>query len=246
MFSKPFFLNPYLLNIIMSKNYFINNLYPFQDSVLKLIMKVDDTFYLTGGTALGRYYLKHRYSDDLDFFVNRESNFKQLANKIISELQNHFSEVEIALLSEDFARIFVHNEEEYPLKIEFVNDVLFHSGGIQSANFFHRIDSWENILSNKICALSRDEAKDIADLIFLSMKYAFTWETMINYARKKDTWVNEIEVSQLVYNFDTQRLTMINWIKEPEYENMQDVFKIISKDIIDGGENSLMKPPSKS
>ena len=230
----------------MSKNYFINNLYPFQDSVLKLIMKVDDTFYMTGGTALGRHYLKHRYSDDLDFFVNRESNFKQLANKIISELQNHFSEVEIALLSEDFARIFVHNEEEYPLKIEFVNDVLFHSGGIQSANFFHRIDSWENILSNKICALSRDEAKDIADLIFLSMKYAFTWETMINYARKKDTWVNEIEVSQLVYNFDTQRSTMINWIKKPEYENMQDVCKIIAKDIIDGGENSLMKPPSKS
>ncbi|MEA3359139.1 MAG: nucleotidyl transferase AbiEii/AbiGii toxin family protein [Thermodesulfobacteriota bacterium] len=208
-------------------------------------MKVDNTFYLTGGTALGRYYLKHRYSDDLDLFVNRENNFKQLANKIISELQNHFSEVEIVLLSEDFARIFVHNEE-YPLKIEFVNDVLFHSGGIQSANFFHRIDSWENILSNKICSLSRDEAKDIADLIFLSMKYAFTWETMINYARQKDTWVNEIEVSQLVYNFDTQRLAIINWIKEPEYENMQDVCKIIAKDIIDGGKNSLIKPPSKS
>lgn len=228
----------------MSENYFINNLYPFQDSVLKLIMKVDNTFYLTGGTALGRYYLKHRYSDDLDFFVNRESNFKQLANTIISQLQNHFSDIEIALLSEDFARIFVHNEE-YPLKIEFVNDVLFHSGEIQSANFFHRIDSWGNILSNKICALSRDEAKDIADLIFLSMKYAFTWETMINYARQKDTWVNEIEVSQSVYNFDTRRLTNINWIKEPEYENMQDVCKIIAKDIIDGGENSLIKPLSE-
>jgi len=127
-----------------------------------------------------------------------------------------------------------------------LSPLLSPTGEIQSANFFHRIDSWENILSNKICALSRDEAKDIADLIFLSMKYAFTWETMINYARKKDTWVNEIEVSQLVYNFDTQRLTMINWIKEPEYENMQDVCKIIAKDIIDGGENSLMKPPSKS
>ena len=38
------------------------------------------------------------------------------------------------LLSEDFARIFIHNEE-YLLKIEFVNDVLFHTGEIQSANF---------------------------------------------------------------------------------------------------------------
>ena len=222
----------------MSKNHYTNNLYPFQDLVLNLIMKVDDAFYLTGGTALGRYYLKHRYSEDLDLFVNRENNFKQLSNKIISQLQNHFSEIETALLSEDFARIFVHNEE-YPLKIEFVNDVLFHTGEIQAAKFFHRIDSWENILSNKICALSRDEAKDVADLIFLSMKYSFTWETMINYARQKDTWVNEIEVSQSVHKFDTRRLIKINWIKEPEYKKMQDVCKIIAKDIIDGGTNSL-------
>jgi len=146
----------------MSEKYYTNDLYPFQDLVLKLIMKVDDTFYLTGGTALGRHYLKHRYSDDLDFFVNREDNFKQLSNKIISQLQNYFPKIEIALLSEDFARIFIHNEE-YPLKIEFVNDVLFHTGEFHFANFFHRIDSWENILSNKICALSRDEAKDFTD-----------------------------------------------------------------------------------
>ena len=59
------------------------------------------------------------------------------------------------------------------MKIEFVNDVLFHTGEIQITNFFHRIDSWENILSNKICALSPDEAKYVADLIFLSMKYTF-------------------------------------------------------------------------
>jgi len=30
----------------MSENYYINNLYSFQDLVLKLIMKVDDAFYL--------------------------------------------------------------------------------------------------------------------------------------------------------------------------------------------------------
>jgi hypothetical protein len=223
----------------MSENYYINKLYPFQDLVLKLIMNVDDTFYLTGGTALGRYYLKHRYSDDLDLFVNRENDFKQLSDIIISQLQEHFSEIEIAFLSEDFARIFIINEK-YRLKIEFVNDVLFHTGDIKSANFFHRIDSWENILSNKICALSRDEAKDVVDLIFLSKKYNFTWETMINYARQKDAWVNEIEVSQLVYKFDMQRLTKINWIKEPEYDYLQKACKIIAKDIIDGGKNSIV------
>jgi len=43
-------------------------------------MEVDDSFYLTGGTALGRHYLKHRYSDDLDLFVNRNNDFKQLTH----------------------------------------------------------------------------------------------------------------------------------------------------------------------
>lgn len=238
MFLKLSSQNPYRANIIMSKRYYTNNLYPFQDLVLKLIMEIDDTFYLTGGTALGRHYLKHRYSDDLDLFVNLENNFKQLSNIIISQLQNNFSEIEIALLSENFARIFIHNDE-YSLKVELVNDVLFHTGEIQPANFFHRIDSWENILSNKICALSRDEAKDVADLIFLSMKYNFTWETMINYAREKDTWVNEIEVSQSIFKFDTRKLIKIRWIKEPDYKKMQDVCNIIAKDIIDGGKNSL-------
>jgi hypothetical protein len=33
-------------------------------------------FYLTGGTALGRYYLGHRYSEDLDFFVNADPIYK--------------------------------------------------------------------------------------------------------------------------------------------------------------------------
>lgn len=51
---------------------------------------------------------------------------------------------------------------------------------------------------------------------------------MINYARQKDTWVDEIEVSQSVYKFDTRRLIKINWIKEPDYETMQDVCKIMS------------------
>ena len=87
-------------------------------------------------------------------------------------------------------------------------------------------------MRNKLCALVRDEAKDISDLIFLSMKYDFTWETMINYARQKYRCVNEIEVSQSVYQFDTRKLIKIKWIKEPNYETMRDVCKIIAKDII--------------
>ena len=46
-----------------------------QQAVLKLIGSEPDLagqFYLSGGTALAAFYLKHRYSEDLDFFSEVE------------------------------------------------------------------------------------------------------------------------------------------------------------------------------
>jgi len=43
-------------------------LYELQDMVLYEVFKTTKSFYLTGGTALHRFYYDIRYSDDLDFF----------------------------------------------------------------------------------------------------------------------------------------------------------------------------------
>jgi predicted nucleotidyltransferase component of viral defense system len=50
-------------------------LYALQDSVLNAIAGQEHGFYLTGGTALGRGYYQHRYSEDLDFFSNDSADF---------------------------------------------------------------------------------------------------------------------------------------------------------------------------
>lgn len=50
--------------------FYFDRLYPMQDEVLRLIRSADTEFYLTGGTAASRGYLNHRFSDDLDLFVN--------------------------------------------------------------------------------------------------------------------------------------------------------------------------------
>ena len=46
-------------------------LYPLQDDVLALVSS--DCFYLSGGTALSRFYYDHHYSDDLDFFFRGDA-----------------------------------------------------------------------------------------------------------------------------------------------------------------------------
>lgn len=46
-----------------------------QNKILEAISNdnaICQIFYLTGGTALAEYYLRHRLSEDLDFFSEKE------------------------------------------------------------------------------------------------------------------------------------------------------------------------------
>lgn len=69
-----------------NSSFFLDSLYPFQDEVLKVIRLVDTGFYLTGGTAASRGYLHHRFSDDLDLFVNDNEQFGLWVDRIIRAL----------------------------------------------------------------------------------------------------------------------------------------------------------------
>jgi len=52
------------------RRFFLDQLYPLQDRALTVIDECGTDFYLTGGIALSRGYLNHRFSEDLDMFVN--------------------------------------------------------------------------------------------------------------------------------------------------------------------------------
>jgi predicted nucleotidyltransferase component of viral defense system len=74
--------------------YYTNVLYPLQDKAIPAFK--DSPFYLTGGTTLSRGYYNHRYSDDLDYFVNFHPQFEKLAQILIQKLLHIFeNKVEI-------------------------------------------------------------------------------------------------------------------------------------------------------
>lgn len=52
----------------------------FQKKALARFLKsqLSKKFYLAGGTALAEFYLKHRKSEDLDFFTQDELDFKEI------------------------------------------------------------------------------------------------------------------------------------------------------------------------
>lgn len=218
--------------------YYQKKLYPVQDKALDIINKTAPAFYLTGGTALSRFYLHHRYSEDLDLFVNRDEKFSELTGAITEKLRKEFQVVRIQLSDTDFVRVFV-SENDTELKMEFINDVEYHFHEIQNKGGV-TLDSWQNILSNKITALSRNATKDYADILFLSLNYAFNWADFYDAARLKDTWVNEITSARMIHDFDVQRLSDIRWINEKtDISEFKDHFHIIAKDILMAADNSL-------
>lgn len=223
----------------MPETYYLDKLYPFQDKIFEVVEHLNLDFYLTGGTALGRCYLNHRYSDDLDFFVNNHDNFKKQCETVIHEVKKRWV-CDVAATSDTFVRIFVQRED-VNLKVDFVNDVPSHFGDIQQSTIFHRIDSWENILSNKLCALSRLEVKDIVDIVFIAKKHVFEWEIIITEAKEKDLWVEPIEICRIINRCPTDLLKTIKWTGNVNIEELKKQINVVHNDIFTGASNSLVR-----
>ncbi len=220
----------------MLKKFYEDNLYPLQDKVLHIIADCNTPLYLTGGTALSRFHLHHRYSDDLDFFINRDADFTQYIKLISNRITEKFL-VKIAISDTDFARIHVF-ENETELKVEFINDVAFHYGEFTFPNGW-KVDNALNILSNKLTALSRNAPKDFADILFLSLNFPFNWIEVFEAAKAKDAWINELYAVEIFDKFDINQLESVNWIEKFNIERYQSSFKTIAKDILLGSDNSI-------
>ncbi len=150
------------------EEFYFKTLYPLQDRVFQAIK--NDVFYLTGGTALSRFYYNHRFSDDLDFFydgfIHPKENFNFSYREIVYALEKEFDKIEVTIDGEFFKRLFI-SENNAVLKIEFIYEN-FKTVGEKKEFKGILIDSKENICANKIGTISdRRTAKDFIDLFFL-------------------------------------------------------------------------------
>jgi hypothetical protein len=210
------------------------------DKVLALIRQADTAFYLTGGTALGRHYLHHRYSDDLDLFVNAAEDFRKQVKEAMEALRLGGIAVEPGTAAETFVRILAR-DGDMSLKIDFINDVAFRYGDFQEAPFYPRIDHWRNILSNKLCALSRREPKDIADILSIARCFSFTWPDIFREALQKDLWAEPLEISRMIQEFPAELLGALKWVQPFDPDAFTADLKAMHRDIFHGLDNSLKR-----
>jgi len=214
-------------------------LYRIQDKVLLALKPVLSSFYLTGGTALGRFYLNHRYSEDLDFFLNKSDTFLSLVKTIEKVLISKFSVlIQESVIYEDFVRYYIEDEESV-LKIEFVNDIAYRCGVPNNYRYGY-IDTPLNILTNKLTAIiGRDEPKDVFDIYTLAQYYKFNWLKVFEEVRNKAI-INEIDVEQRIKSFPVLLFQKADWHILPlDIDAVSKAIQILADDFFLGSDNSL-------
>ena len=147
-------------------------LYKTQDRILEIVAKENLGLYLTGGTALQRFHFdSYRYSDDLDFFLlnNGDSNANTKEFSAFAQsLKDNAIDFKITTQSPYFMQIIIN---ENNLKVDLVNDVVFHEDDFVKLDNGLLIDSIQNIFANKLeTSISRNEARDLFD-IYTMLKY---------------------------------------------------------------------------
>lgn len=203
--------------MVNNSAFYFEVLYPLQDRVIKVINQADTGFYLTGGTAASRGHLQHRFSDDLDYFVNDDDRFGLWVERIIQGLTRDWK-CEVLMKEERFARLNLL-KNDVSLKIEMVNDVPARVGEVKDHPVLGRLDSAENILANKVTAvLDREEPKDLADIWGFCCEKNLSLQAAITGAQSKAAGIFPADLGRVLCSVQKADWESIRWIKAPPAE----------------------------
>lgn len=204
---------------MIDPSFYFDTLYPFQDEVLRAIRLAETGFYLTGGTAASRGYLHHRFSDDLDFFVNDEAEFGLWVDRVVKVLVHHGGwHCQVALREERFARLNL-TRGDLTLKIEMVNDVPARVGAVVDHPILGRLDTADNILANKVTALlDREEPKDFADIWGFCILMGLSLKEAISNAESKAAGIFPADLARLLCTVTEADWRLVRWVNAPPVE----------------------------
>lgn len=160
----------------------------------------EQKFFLTGGTALAQYYLKHRLSEDLDLFTTDQSvDFATVSaqmNKIINQLNY---KIEHQVSTPSFLQFILKEEGKDTLKIDIVKDIPVHFGRTKKVGHVN-VDSLENIAVGKLLAIfGRTAPKDFIDIYFLLKEELVKFKKIFELSKKKDLGLNEFYLAEMFY-----------------------------------------------
>jgi len=219
-------------------------LYHLQDRCLAQIFAEPAGFYLGGGTALSRFYLKHRFSDDLDLFVHEPHLFPEYFRRATARLTPIYPELQVDVDARDFKRVVIR-EASQTLKIDFVADRVPRVGLTEQRGGIV-IDCVRNILANKLTAvLDRDEGRDIIDILSIAKHYRFNWKQALTDAQQKAMLTAE-DIAYRLKTFPPAIIDEVPFAEAPVAIDVQQALSTLAHELQEGSENSLCGPDAEA
>jgi nucleotidyltransferase AbiEii toxin of type IV toxin-antitoxin system len=200
----------------VDRDFYLARMYPLQNRVLARLATLETGFYLTGGTAASRAYLHHRFSDDLDFFVNDDGRFGLWAQRVVQALAASADwNVAVTLQEARFVRATV-SQPDILLKIEMVNDVPAHIGELTRDPTLGLVDSAPNILANKLTAVvDRREPRDLADIWGFCCRLGLSCEAALESAQSKAAGLFPADIARVLLGAAEDDWRLVRWQEAP-------------------------------
>ena len=196
-----------------------------QKKILKFLStekSISEFFYLTGGTALAEFYLRHRLSEDLDFFSEREFD-PQAISTIFKKIQKR-ARIKSITYEQSFNRnLFFLDIQNDSVKTEFTYFPFPRIEIGQKIGNLH-IDSLVDIAVNKLFTIyQKPRLRDFIDL-YLILHKEKTWniKALINKAKIKfDHHIVPLQLSSQFIKVETLKdyPIMIENIREKEWQS---------------------------
>ena len=204
-----------------------------QKQFLDLFITFDELrkkFYLTGGTCLSEFYLKHRYSEDLDFFSEKEVDHL-LINTFLKKSKKKLGYQKI-----DFQKSFNRNiyqlifDKKNFLKVEFTYFPFEPvEKRIKKDGLF--IDSLKDIAVNKIFTIIQNpRGRDYFDLFFILKKTKWDFDNLLKLIRIKfDYQIDYLNVGTQLIRFSDFKDDPILIDKTINFEEIEVFFNDLAK-----------------
>ena len=175
---------------------------PVQRRFLDIILKEPyllRKYYWTGGTALSEIYLKHRDSQDIDLFTEKDEIHLPSIKKFVGIASTLLKSKSILHKKFFGLHTFVFKFPNDELKVDFnyYPFLRINKGGKWKGL---EIDSLEDIAANKIHTISvNPRGRDYIDIFYILKKGKYSLDWLVKLAKAKFDW--DIDPIQLGINF---------------------------------------------
>ncbi len=191
-------------------------------------------FYLSGGTALSAFYLRHRRSDDLDFFTLEQQALAD-AGKLLEDSAGRtgltVTEVKAA---DTIVQFFLEGDPHPAHPLKKVDVVLDTEPHVAVETFgAYLVDSLLDIAANKVTATFRLDTKDFIDLYFILRTKRFTVDDLIPLAKQKLAGFHEFDLAGCLAQFPSlagrARFVERYMVERVDLHDVEEFFRKLSR-----------------